>query len=352
MRGRLQIDLGALARNFQILKDTSRPGCGVAPAVKASAYGLGIEPVARRLIKEGAGVFFVASLDEALELRGIVGSGPVIYTLNGFEAERAALYKTEQISAVLNSGEALADFAMYGQQSPAPALHIDTGMNRLGVRVDALDNLDEQNFSLVMSHFACADEADNPMNDAQFVAFTKAAQRFENVPKCLANSSGIFRSANYHFDMVRPGMALYGLNPRPESDNPMAAVVNLSVPVLQVWDAKAGETCGYNATYRFDKNTKLCVVGLGYADGFLRSLSNNGALFWNGVACPIRGRVSMDLTIIDLSDIPENDLPRAGDMVEVIGPHQSADDLAASAGTIGYEILTALGPRYERVYTD
>lgn len=352
MRGRLQIDLGALARNYHILRDKVGAGCRVAPVVKAWAYGLGVAPVARRLHAEGANVFFVASLDEALELREIIGAGPVIYTLNGFEAKRAQVCSDAQISAVLNSDEALHDFAKHGNNAPAPALHIDTGMNRLGVRTDELEGLEPQNFSLVMSHFACADEADNPMNDAQCAAFEKATQHFAPMPKSLANSFGAFRSSAYHFDMVRPGMALYGLNPVPETANPMSQVVQLSVPILQVREAKAGEACGYNATYRFDKATRLAVVALGYADGLLRSLSNNGALFWNGIACPIRGRVSMDLTIVELGSVPEHDLPRAGDMMEVIGPHQDADVLAAAAGTIGYEILTALGPRYERVYTD
>ena len=352
MRGCLTIDLGALARNYRTIQNMVGENCTASAVVKADAYGLGVAPVAKALLENGTESFFVANLDEASALRGILGEGAVIYTLNGFEAECTSVYEGEGITPVLNSLEDVQAFGAHGQDLPAPALHIDTGMNRLGIRADRLDALQGQDFSLVMSHFACADEKDHSMNAAQFEVFQAAAKHFPGTKKSLANSSGVFRSNTYHFDMVRPGMCLYGLNPRPETKNPMEAVVSLSVPILQIRDTAPGETCGYNATYRFKNKTRLAVVALGYADGFLRSLSNAGALYWRGIPCPVRGRVSMDLTIIDLGAVPENDLPRAGDMVEVIGPHQSADDLAASAGTIGYEILTSLGARHLRHYMD
>jgi alanine racemase len=333
------------------------PDCAAAVVVKANAYGLGVAPVAAALQKAGADKFFIATLAEALELRTIVGKKPDIYMLHGFEEAGCDLYKAEAITPVLSSVHEIESYAAFAarEETAFPAvIHIDTGMNRLGLKKQDMEKtaskLGSIDLRYVMSHFACADEKNHPMNEAQYKAFQAAAQMFPGTKKSLANSAGIFRSPEYHFDMIRPGMSLYGLNPTPETKNPMHPAIELAVEILQVKDTEDGETCGYNATYRFKKKQKLAIVSMGYADGFPRSLSNTGALYWKGHKCPLRGRVSMDLTTVDLSAVPENDLPGPGDMLEVIGPNQSADDLAADAGTIGYEILTSLSRRYQRIY--
>ncbi|MEZ5814657.1 MAG: alanine racemase [Alphaproteobacteria bacterium] len=355
--GTLTISCAAIARNYKQIQDMAGADCAAAAVVKANAYGLGVAPVATALQKAGADRFFIATLAEALELRTIVGAKPDIYMLHGFEEAGCDLYKAEAITPVLNSVheiESYAAFAARGESLLPAIIHIDTGMNRLGLKQQDLEKAASKlggiDLRYVMSHFACADEKNHPMNDVQYKAFKTAAEMFPGARKTLANSAGIFRSPDYHFDMIRPGMSLYGLNPKPEAENPMDPVIELAVEVLQVKDAAGGEVCGYNATHRFEKEQRLAIVSMGYADGFPRSLSNTGALYWKGHKCPLRGRVSMDLTTVDLSAVPENDLPGSGDMLEVIGPSQSADDLAAAAGTIGYEILTSLSRRYQRIY--
>ena len=230
-------------------------------------------------------------------------------------------------------------------------------MNRLGFGLDEtpvlledLGRLEGLDVKMIISHFACADEKDHEMNDAQYERFKAVAAHFPKAQKSLANSSGVFRDPRYHFNVARPGMALYGLNPTPEAPNPMRPVVSLDVRVLQIREVKAGETTGYGASYRHEKDTVTATVAMGYADGILRALSNKGRLYWQGQALSILGRVSMDSITIDLGGLAESKRPKVGDYLEVIGPHQSADDLATQAGTIGYEILTSLGERYERVY--
>ncbi len=351
----LTINLERVRKNFVIFSDSVGPDCDVAPVVKADAYGLGMKEIAAVLHEEGAKRFFVASPAEGVALRGALKE-PEIAILNGFYKGYEEDYRAYDLLPVLNS---LEEIVRYRDALPGGRgyLHFDTGMNRLGLGADeteilledmgALDGLD---VACVMSHFACADEADHPMNRAQYEKFAKIAQRFPDARKSLANSSGVFRSSDYHFDMIRPGRGLYGLNPTPEKENPMRDVIGLNVKILQVREAQKDETVGYNATYRFDKKTKLASVALGYADGFFVTLSGKGQLFWRGIALPVVGRVSMDLVSVDLSAVPEADMPVVGDELEVIGPNQSVDALADSAGTIGYEVLTALGARYERVY--
>ena len=355
--GRLTVNLDAITKNFREIQTLVGPDCAVSAVVKANAYGCGVAPVGQALEEAGADKFFVATLPEALELRTILESDAAVFMLNGFRSSDAQLYVQEDITPVLSSMPEVENYAKLaaeqGRKLPA-IVHIDTGMNRLGLEDNDLEALPQKleglDVKYMMSHFACSDEKDHPKNQQQYESFKKSAAPFTGIKKSLSNSSGIFRSKDYHFDMVRPGMCLYGLNPTPETDNPMNAVVNVEVPVLQVRRAQKEETCGYGATYSFKKDTKLAVVEMGYADGYLRHLSNEGALYWKGYACPVRGRVSMDLTIVDLSSVPENNLPAVGDMMEVIGPHQSGDDIAQACGTIGYEIFTSLSRRYERVY--
>lgn len=360
--GIITVNIGKITENYKKIQSLTGDGCEVAAVVKANAYGCGIAPVSEALYAQGARQFFVATLPEGLELRTIIGDEASIYVLNGLNPEYVALYAQERIAPILNSVPEIETYAKLCQdrQKNLPAIiHIDTGMNRLGLDQSERewltknqDHLKDIDLQYVMSHFASSDQKDHPMNKAQYAAFETASANFKNIKKSLANSSGIFRTDKYHFDQVRPGMCLYGLNPTPEQENPMQAALELTVPVLQVKEAQAGETCGYNATYRFEKNTKLAIVPNGYADGFLRSLSNKGTLYWKNYACPVRGRVSMDLTIIDLSAIPENELPEPGEHIEVFGQNQSADDLAKACDTIGYEMLTSLSRRHKRLYID
>jgi alanine racemase len=342
----LTVDLAALGANYERIRAEVGPGCAVAGVVKANAYGLGLLPAAGRLYACGCREFFVATLDEALALRGGMPADIRVNVLGGVpDAKEMA---ARHITPVLNSPE---DIALWGNGAPA-ILHIDTAMNRLGLSLDEA----EQHFAqgtakglTVMSHFASADAAGDPLTQQQFEIFDKLTKKLKGARRSLANSSGVFRSRAYHLDLVRPGMAVYGLNPTPEAANPMAPVVSLHARVLQTRAVKAGETCGYNATYTFPADTATATLALGYADGFHRAFSGRASFYCNGVACPVRGRVSMDLTIIETGHLPHP--PRQGDLVEILGPHQDADTLAAAIGTIGYEVLTGLGPRYQRVYT-
>lgn len=360
--GKLTIDLGALRKNYRQCKDEVSPTCEVAAAVKANGYGIGSIQAVRALQQEGADLFFVATLDEALELRKEFEDPEVrIAVLNGPLPNTEEIFDFYNLIPVLNSPECVDRWSKYSKRTRPylkSILHIDTGMRRLGLSTNeteyfkdrAQELCDILDINYVMSHFACADEKGHPLNEEQFEKFQNASDSFLSSKKSLANSSGIFRDKKYHYDMVRPGMCLYGLNPTPEIDNRMNAVVKLDVPVLQIRQALQNESVGYGASYVPNNDELLATVQLGYADGFLRHLSSQGTLYWHGHACPIVGRVSMDLTIVSLKNVPEDIRPKQGDFMEVLGPNQSADDLALDAGTIGYEILTDLGRRYRRTY--
>lgn len=347
----LTVDLDAVAANIQLLQQKAAPA-KLAGVVKANAYGLGLAQIAAVHQALGTETFFVATLDEGVALRTLTGPGCEIAVLSGVLPGTTDIYVQYALTPVLNSLEDIS------RLSSVPAmLHIDTGMRRLGLDTQDMKRVIEQpdllegvRLSAILSHFACADDpAQNDLTWDQYEVFTHFTARFPGIRRSLSNSAGIFASPDYHFDLVRPGMAVYGLNPTLGQPNPMRPVVSLNVRVLQVREALAGDSVGYGARYRCRGNRRIATVALGYADGFLRSLGNNGSLFWQGRACPVVGRVSMDLVTLDITDItgPE---PVAGDCIEVLGPHQDADMLAASAGTIGYEILTGLGDRYHRIY--
>ncbi len=348
----LVIDLDRIKKNYHIFCDLAGDSCAVSGVVKADGYGLGAAPVAAVLNEEGCRDYFVATPEEGAEIREIVAADSRIYVLNGYYRGFEAEYAHYNLIPVLNSLEEI------GRYKNGPCvLHFNTGMNRLGIGaaetkkiLDDKSVLKGKEVHCVMSHFACADEKDHPMNRTQFEKFSQIAKHFPGAKKSMANSAGAFLSSDYHFDMIRPGAGIYGLNPQNDKENPVQGVVELRAQILQTVPVAKGETVGYGASYKFEKDTVLATVSLGYADGILRSSSDKGHLFWNGVALPVRGRVSMDLLTVDLGGLPEQGRPRAGDELEVIGPHQSADKLAAAAGTIGYEILTSLGLRYERVY--
>ena len=354
LSGELIIDLAAIRKNYRIIQDHVGADCLVAPSVKADAYGLGADQVVPALYEAGARDFFVATLDEGAELRALK-SDINIYILNGYWADAHDLYEQNSLAPVLNS---LAEIRAYAQKGGAAILHFDTGMNRLGIPAgeaaelfNDMSVLSGIDVKCVMSHLISSEESQNPSNAEQLKKFAEITAHFPNVPHSLCNSGGVFLSQDYHHDIVRPGIALYGGKPTDgQAENPMNQPVSLSVPVLQIHDVKEGETAGYNATHRFHKNGKVAVMSIGYADGVFRKISNVGSFYFQGQKIPICGRVSMDLIICDISDIADENQPKVGDKIEVIGMHQTIDDLARDSETISYEILTALGHRFKRSY--
>lgn len=349
----LKINLSALVENYHLVKNAGT--AKAAPVLKANGYGLGAAKAFEALYKDGARQVFVATPEEAAELWAL-SQDVEIFVLGGFYHGADDFYMQGNFIPVLNSPGDIERWTALAEKSdrklPA-ALHFDTGMNRLGLGADETQKLladisvlNGIDLRLIISHFVASDEKDHPLNDRQAALFADIAKHFPHVPKSLCNSSGVFRNKNWHCDVLRPGICLYGGNPTPEVTNPMRRVVDLSVRILQTRCVKAGETAGYNATHIFQNDTTLATVALGYADGFHRTGSNKARLYYNGKPCPIVGRVSMDLVIVDTGTLK----PQAGDVMEVLGPHQSIDDLARDLGTISYEIITSLGKRFERVY--
>lgn len=356
----LTIDLGALVANYRLLKSRAAPA-DCAAAIKAGAYGLGAERAAPALFDAGCRHFFVATLDEGIALRAAVPRAE-IYVLSGTLGGDEPEFRAHRLAPVLNSRPQIErwwTWSISGAAVPA-ALHIDTGMSRLGLSADELEWLIDNPkllglmpVPLVLSHLACSEDTANPLNREQLARWRAALDRLlPLLPKrpilTFANSSGIFLGPDFHFDLVRPGAALYGINPTPGAPNPMNQVVGLKARILQVRQIDRGQTVGYGA-HRSTRATRLATLGLGYADGIPRSLTNVGAAFVGQVRAPFVGRVSMDLIAIDVGDVPAH-LAEPGAWVEILGPQQSADDLGAAAGTIGYEILTSLGSRYQRRY--
>lgn len=354
--GLLTVDLAAIAENYRIFKTQAGPDCNVAAVVKADSYGLEAGHVMAVLENEGCPFYYVATPEEALQIRPLT-KNPVA-VLDGLFPDMADFYIDHHLMPVLNRYEEIAAWhqACKTRGIALPAVvHLDTGMNRLGLSpeeakrfIDNRDRFSHVRVEKIMSHLACADEPGHDLTPQQATRFNEIARHFPKAQKSLCNSYGTFTQPDFHHDEVRAGMALYGLNPLPGQKSPVKQVVSLEARILQIRPVKKEEEVGYGATYRFEKDTVLATVAIGYADGFLRCLGNRGKLYVRGQPCPIRGRVSMDLTMIEIGHI--DPLPQAGDMAEILGPHQSADDLAADAGTIGYEILTSLGARYQRKY--
>jgi alanine racemase len=352
------IDLQALADNYRILCERARPAT-VGAAVKANAYGLGLRRVAETLFEHGCRVFFTAHFGEACALRTALPRA-TIAVLHGLAPHECADAIARRITPVINDLGALQAWQSSARQrgTALPAfVHLDTGMNRLGLSPEEQDILTEEpgrldgiDVQAWLSHLACADEADHPKTPEQLRTFRAILNRLPAAPVSLANSSGIFRGALYHFDLVRPGAALYGINPTPERTNPMRKVVTLRAPIVQIRDVDAPMTVGYGAAHAMARKGRIAAVALGYADGYRRSLGNKGRAWIGTHAVPLVGRVSMDLVTLDVSSVPDG-VAHPGAMVEFIGPHHTVDEMAAEAGTIGYEILTGLGPRIERIYT-
>ncbi|HEX2653853.1 MAG TPA: alanine racemase [Xanthobacteraceae bacterium] len=358
--GILSIDLAAIVANWRDLKSRIE-GAECAAVIKADAYGCGIEPVTAALSDAGCRTFFVAHLDEARRVRANAPHAR-IYVLNGLPPGSSHAYADADLRPVLGSLAEIEEWQSFrgtrGWQGGA-ALHVDTGMNRLGLRLDEAARLKQSTvsaagFDLLMSHFACSDEPGHALNARQMAKFREARSLFPNLPGSLANSSGIFLDPDAHHDLVRPGIALFGGNPTPGHSNPMQPVVTLEGRIIQVRNVEAGETVGYGGAWTARRPTRLAIVSIGYADGLIRAASATdikpGAeAIVSGRYCPLAGRVSMDLLAIDVTDLPSGSVHR-GDHATFLSKDITIDDLAVHAGTIGYEILTSLGRRYHRIY--
>jgi len=352
----LTIDLDAIVDNWRQLAARVAPA-GCAAVVKADAYGLGADRVVPALAAAGCATFFVATVEEAIAVRSLAPDAPV-YVLNGAPRGAEAVLAEYRLSPVLNSlgdVDAWADL-IRRQAAPPAALHVDTGMSRLGLPAaemaalaDDPSRLEGIDLACVMSHLACADEPDHPLNEEQRLEFDEARRSLPAAPASFANSSGVFLGAAYHLDLARPGVALYGGTPVPDHPNPMVQVVELKGRIVQVREIDSPRTVGYGASHRVDRRTQIATVAVGYADGFLRSLSNAASGFIGAHRVPLVGRVSMDLITFDVTHVPEDEA-RPGAFVHLIDSRRPVDAVAADAGTIGYEVLTSLGRRYHRIY--
>ncbi|GGH21700.1 alanine racemase [Alsobacter metallidurans] len=359
--GVLTVDLGALKANWRMLAGMA-PGSECAAVVKADAYGTGIEASVPALARAGCRTFFVAHLAEARRARAAAPYAD-IYVLNGLLPGTAPAYATDRLRPVLGSAEEIAEWAAFTRAESldlAAALHVDTGMNRLGLTVaQALEmgeaGLEGCPISFLMTHFVSAEEPPNPINARQIEDFATLRAAFPTLPGSLANSSGVFLGPQAHHDLMRPGYALYGGNPQPGRPNPMRPVVGLEGRIVQLRFVEHGDTVGYNAQWTARGRRRIAVISVGYADGYPRAASSSDAhpgadAMVGGVRCPFAGRVSMDLIAIDVTEAP-GDLGR-GDSVWLLCAEITVDDVAARAGASGYEILTSLGRRHARRYVD
>ncbi|PSH67994.1 alanine racemase [Phyllobacterium brassicacearum] len=362
--GRLTIDLDALVANWRLLAEKSPADTGA--VVKADAYGLGIVHVVPVLWQAGCRTFFAALPEEGLRVKAVAPDARV-FVLNGFFAEAFPVYEQSNLIPVLGSLHELSLWKKLnkGRKDKLPfALNVDTGMNRLGLNVDeglafAADGRAEKPI-LLITHLATADDRAHALNQKQFESFQELRAAFAGIESSIANSPGIFHPASREFDLNRPGVAIYGGEPLSDTPNPMRPVVTLEARIVQIQTGVKGETVGYGATTTLQRDTRIAICSVGYADGYLRSASGSGVPLRNAVPgggegfvagkkVPIIGRITMDLTSFDITNLAE-DAVKPGDYIELFGPNIALDDAARSAGTIGYELLTSLGNRYHRRY--
>jgi alanine racemase len=364
---RLTIDLDALVANWRDLSARSRPA-KCAAVVKADAYGLGVEHVVPVLTKAGCETFFVALPEEGVAVRRIAPKAD-IFILNGVHAQSAATMVEASLIPVLSGIEQIELWARFCRERwlHAPcAIGVDTGMNRLGLTVEEALAFRARNIAdhlvspvLVMSHLACGDAPDHPLNKKQRESFQRVAAAFDDIDSSLANSAGIFLGDGFLFDVTRPGIALYGGRASGTGENPVRPVVSLHARIAQIRQVSKGETVSYGATQTLARDSRIATVSVGYADGYPRAGSGAGVPlreavtdgqsgFIGGRRVPLVGRITMDLTLFDVTDVDEESL--AEGWIELIGPNIPLDEAAQVAGTIGYELLTSLGKRYERRY--
>jgi alanine racemase len=359
--GLLTVDLGAIEANWRKLRAMTIP-TDCAAVVKADAYGCGIEPVTALLYHAGCATFFVADLAEGKRVRRIAPDA-VVYVLGGLPPATAEVFAEHALRPVIGSAAELAEWDSFVSASGwqgGIALHIDTGMNRLGLTIEEATALaprvkaENHGIMLLMSHFVVAQTHEHPRNNEQMLAFREIRSLYRGVPASISNSSGIFLGSSAHLDLVRPGVALYGVNPTPGRPNPMRPVVQLQARVILTREVAFGDTVGYDASWTARRPSRIAVVAVGYADGYFRMAGGTdqkagGTVLVAGKRCPIVGRISMDLMAIDVTDLPGSAV-RRGDFVTLIGEGFDVDALAMQFGTNGYEVLTSLGRRYARIY--
>lgn len=361
---RLVINLDAIAANYRKISALAAPAAAGA-VVKADAYGLGLAPVARCLDKAGCQIFFVAHLSEGVALRAILPEAQ-IYILHGLPipppqggaaASHAQNFIAHGLRPVLNNLQEVEAWRESGGRQTGAILNFDTGMSRLGLSADdtaqlirGASLLDGLKVDYVMSHLSCADDPAHPLNARQLAAFNNLRGLFPGVPASLANTAGTLLGAPYHYDLVRPGIGLFGGSPSGTGDSPFESAVELYAKILQLRDIDSGDYVGYGATYRPQGPARIAVAGIGYADGYMRALGNLGTGAIAGHKVALVGRVSMDLCAFDVSNVPRG-LCAPGDEIELIGPNAALESAAAAAGTINYEILTRLGSRLARAYS-
>lgn len=357
---RLTIDTSAIVANWRTMARLSGKAQASA-VVKANAYGLGVEPVGKALAAAGCRSFFVATPDEGVRLRGVLPDAR-IFVLTGIWQGVEHKFLANRLVPVIGSLEQLAFSRALGRDHPY-SLYIDTGMNRLGLTLEEAAAVAGDGFPrpvMVMSHLACPDDPSHAMNRQQLESFQRVSRLFEGVESSLSSSGGIFLGTDYHFDLTRPGIALYGGEAVHGVANPMRPVVTSEARILQIRDVRKGDAASYGATHIFAHDSRVAIVGAGYADGWHRALSGSGVGarangsagaygFVAGERVPVVGRITMDLTMFDIGALGENHV-RAGDYIELFGHNISLDDAARAAGTIGYELLTSLGGRYLRRY--
>jgi alanine racemase len=355
---RLYVDLDALAANYRLIAGLVG-GAQAAPVVKADGYGMGVAAVARRLWAEGARGFFVSRVGEGVALRAALGPErpATVWVFDGCPPGAAPTLAAAELTPVLNSFTQIDDWGLHARslgRRLSAALHLDTGMNRLGLRPEearalatAPDRLRPLELELLVTHLACGGQADHPMNPEQLERFTETCALYPGVPRSLAASGGVFLGAAYHLEQVRPGVSLYGGGPYGSRDPRLKDVATLTAPILQVRNVLPGETVGYGADFTATHASRIAIMAAGYADGVLRS-SSPGAYGWlDGEACPLVGRISMDLIALDVTDRPN---AQPGAAIELIGPNMALDEVARRAGTISYELLTRVGARVARIY--
>jgi alanine racemase len=359
--GILTIDLGAIEANWKKLRGMAIP-TECAAVVKADAYGCGIEPVTALLHHAGCTTFFVADLSEGKRVRRIAPEA-IVYILGGLPPGTAPVFAEHALRPVIGSSAELAEWDSFVSASHWQggfALHVDTGMNRLGITIEEATALapriksENHGIMLLMSHFVASEIHEHPRNNEQMLAFREIRSLYRGVPASISNSSGVFLGSSAHLDLVRPGVALYGVNPIPGKPNPMRPVVHLQARIILTREVAFGDTVGYDANWTARRPSRIAIIAVGYADGYFRMASGTdqkagGIVLAAGRRCPIVGRISMDLIAVDVTDLPGSAV-RRGDYVTLIGEGFDVDALAEQFDTNGYEVLTSLGRRYARIY--
>jgi alanine racemase len=354
----LIIDLEAVAHNYRMFCTHVKKGTLCGAVLKANAYGMGVKEVATRLYQEGCRHFFMAHISEAIEIKSFVGQDTFIYVLNGLRPGDEEVYTLYDLIPLLGDPVQIHLWNSFCQKKQRPlkaALHFDTGLTRTGLSVQAVQGLGLLQIShmeivCVMSHLACTYQPSHPMNEAQCLAFEELRKRFPFALASFANSGAFFLGPSYHYDLIRVGLGLTGCRSAvPYGDYKLKPALKAYAQILQINDVSQGESVGYDATFIASRPSRIATLGVGYADGYLRSLSNQGEVYFEGHKLPVVGRVSMDLLTIDITDVLPNKI-YVGDWVELFGDHLWADKVAEKANTISWELFTRLGPRFERFY--